>query len=156
MGHNAELEPSGGSGELCRSILEALPEWFGIAEAVDDYVALAERSPTIVAALNGDDVGFLTLVQHNPFSAEVAAMGVLPTLHRRGIGRMMLAHAERGLASAGVEFLQVKTLSATQPDEGYERTRAFYLADGFRPLEELPAVWGPESPALMLVKTVGG
>lgn len=60
----------------------------------------------------------------------------------------------RWLASAGVEFLQVKTLSAKHPDEGYEKTRAFYLAYGFRPLEEFPTLWSPESPALQLIKAI--
>ena len=33
--------------------------------------------------------------------------------------------------------------------------RAFYLACGFRPLEEFPTLWGPENPALQLVKRPG-
>ena len=56
----------------------------------------------------------------------------------------------------GVEFLQVKTLSGKHPDEGYKKTRAFYLADGFRPLEEFPNLWGLENPALQLIKVVAG
>ncbi len=81
-------------------------------------------------------------------------MAVLPQYHRRGIGRRMIAHAEHVLASEGVEFLQVKTLSANRPDEGYEQTRQFYLAYGFRPLEEFPELWGGENPALQMIKLV--
>ena len=81
-------------------------------------------------------------------------MAIVPDYHRCGIGRTMLKHVEASLARAGVEFLQVKTLSATHPDEGYEKTRAFYVAYGFRPLEEFPDLWGPENPALQLVKVV--
>ena len=55
--------------------------------------------------------------------------------------------SKAAFARAGTEFLQVKTLSAKHPDEGYEKTRAFYLAYGFRPLEEFPDLWSPESPA---------
>ena len=62
--------------------------------------------------------------------------------------------SKAAFARAGTEFLQVKTLSAKHPDEGYEKTRAFYLAYGFRPLEEFPTLWSPESPALQLIKTV--
>ncbi len=40
------------------------------------------------------------------------------------------------------------------PEEGYGKTRAFYLSYGFRPLEEFPNLWSPESPALQLVKAV--
>jgi ribosomal protein S18 acetylase RimI-like enzyme len=143
-----------GSGSICRRILGTLPTWFGIQESVEDYVAVADRSPTVIASLDGEDTGFLTLLHHSPYASEVYVMGVLPEHHRRGIGRQLLKHAEGGLARAGVEFLQVKTLSATHPDEGYEKTRAFYSAYGFRILEEFPMLWSAQSPALQLIKTV--
>jgi ribosomal protein S18 acetylase RimI-like enzyme len=89
-----------------------------------------------------------------PFAAEVYVMGVLPELHHRGIGRQMLDHVEHSLAVDGVEFLQVKTLSSSRPDDGYQRTRAFYFSCGFRPLEEFPTLWGPGNPALQMIKKV--
>ena len=145
-----------GSGSVGRAILGTLPTWFGIRESVEDYVSVADRSATVIASIDGEDVGFLTLVHHSPYASEVYVMAILPGHHRRGIGRTMLKHAEDTLGRAGVEFLQVKTLSAKHPDEGYERTRAFYLAYGFRPLEEFPNLWGPEHPALQLIKAVAG
>jgi hypothetical protein len=48
----------------------------------------------------------------------------------------------------------VKTLGPSRPDVGYDKTRAFYLAYGFRPLEEFPLLWDPANPALQLVKSV--
>ncbi len=111
-------------------------------------------APTTIASLHGEDIGFLTLVHHSPYAAEVYVMGVLPDHHRRGVGGKMLKHVEGSLTRAGVEFLQVKTLSAKHPDEGYEKTRAFYLAYGFRRLEEFPSLWSPENPALQLIKAV--
>jgi ribosomal protein S18 acetylase RimI-like enzyme len=143
-----------GSGEVCRAVLAELPTWFGIQDAVDDYIALADRTPTVVASAEGRDVGLLIVIHHSPYAAEVYLMGVLPERHRQGIGRQMLEHAEAALAAAGVEFLQVKTLSASRDDEGYAKTRAFYLAYGFRPLEEFPDLWNPQNPALQMVKVV--
>ena len=81
-------------------------------------------------------------------------MAVLPEHHRRGIGTSMLRHVENALAAAGVEFLQVKTLSDKNPDEDYAKTREFYLASGFRPLEEFPLLWDPWNPALQMVKYI--
>jgi hypothetical protein len=66
----------------------------------------------------------------------------------------MLSHAETILAANGVEFLQVKTLAPSKPDEGYEKTRAFYLAYGFRPLEEFRDLWDADNPALQMIKVV--
>ena len=143
-----------GSGPICRRVLEALPSWFGILESVENYVDAAERFPTTVASIDGDDVGILTWLVHTPFAAEVHVMGVLPEFHHRGIGRQMLVHVEDKLASDGVEFLQVKTLSPSKPDAGYEKTRAFYFSCGFRPLEEFPDLWDSHNPALQMVKTL--
>lgn len=153
VGVHLREQPTG-SGSICRSILGTLPTWFGIQQSVEDYVAVADRLPTLIASLDGEAIGFLTLIHHSPYASEVYVMAIVPDYHRRGIGRTMLKHVEASLARAGVEFLQVKTLSATHPDEGYEKTRAFYVAYGFRPLEEFPELWGPENPALQLVKVV--
>ncbi len=81
-------------------------------------------------------------------------MAVLPEFHRQGIGRALLGHAEAMLATDGVEFLQVKTRAPGTPDEGYDKTRAFYRAYGFRPLEEFRELWGVDNPALQMIKVV--
>ena len=143
-----------GSGPTCRRILDALPTWFGIPEAVDGYVAVADRTPSVIASVDGGDVGIATVVRHSPDAAEIHLMAVLPEHHRRGIGRAMLGHVEAGLARDGVEFLQVKTLSDRQPDAGYAKTRAFYGACGFRPLEEFPNLWDAQNPALQMIKSI--
>ena len=54
----------------------------------------------------------------------------------------------------GVRLLQVKTLGPSDPDEGYRRTRRFYQAVGFEPLEELVGLW-PGNPCLIMVKVLG-
>ncbi len=144
-----------GSGPICRRILDTLPTWFGIPASVDHYVEIADHSPTLIASLGDVDVGVLTVVTHNPYSAEIYVMAVRPEYHRHGIGRAMLRHAEDLLVIDGVEFVQVKTLSASRPDPGYEKTRAFYRAYGFRPLQEFPDLWDPQNPALQMVKVVG-
>jgi GNAT superfamily N-acetyltransferase len=142
------------SGEICRRVLATLPTWFGIPESVEDYVAKANEHPTVVATVGRADIGILTTVVHTPYAAEVYVMGVRPEHHRHGVGRQMLAVAETWLRERDIEYLQVKTLSPRHPDPGYVKTRDFYLAVGFRPLEEFPDLWQPENPALQMVKTL--
>ena len=48
----------------------------------------------------------------------------------------------------------MKTLAPSDPDPSYAATRAFYAAVGFLPLEELPQVWGPQNPCLLMVKAL--
>ena len=99
-------------------------------------------------------MGIATIKHHSPYAAEIYLMAIKPAFHRHGMGRLMLGRVERRLAADNVEFLQVKTLSAARDDEGYAKTRAFWLACGFRPLEEFPTLWDPSNPALQLIKTV--
>ena len=81
-----------------------LPTWFGIPQSVEEYVAVADRRPTIVASLEGEDVGFLTVLRHSSYSAEIYVMGVLPEHHHQGIGRRMVEHAEDSLARTASSF----------------------------------------------------
>jgi GNAT superfamily N-acetyltransferase len=144
----------GGAGDVCRMILDLLPSWFGIPDANDAYVRTAGTHPSVIASVSGDDVGITTVKLHSPYAAEVYLMAVKPRYHRAGIGTAMLHHLESALVARGVEFLQVKTLSASRPDRDYYKTRAFYLAYGFRPLEEFPTLWDPSNPALQLIKAI--
>jgi ribosomal protein S18 acetylase RimI-like enzyme len=97
-------------------------------------------------------LGFLSLKQHNPFSAEIYVMAVHPGAQRGGIGRALVVAAEVHIRRLGVEYLQVKTLGSSRPDEGYACTRAFYEAMGFRPLEEFKQIWDENNPCLVMVK----
>ena len=136
----------------CEHILRALPQWFGIPEAIDFYVAQIEHLPTFLATSGNETVGFMTVLKHNAYSAELLVLGVLSDWHRQGIGRALLAASENWLRTDGIEFLQVKTLGPSCSDEAYERTRLFYERMGFRPLEEFKTLWDEENPCLLMVK----
>jgi GNAT superfamily N-acetyltransferase len=143
----AEVESPPERSRLCESILRALPDWFGIEEATAAYIRDVAELPTFAV---GED-GFLSLKLHNARAAEIYVLGVLPDRHRRGVGRALLAAAEDYLRARGVEYLQVKTLGSSHADEGYERTRLFYEACGFVPLEEIHGLW-ESNPCLLMVK----
>ncbi|MCG8591674.1 MAG: GNAT family N-acetyltransferase [Proteobacteria bacterium] len=136
----------------CERILAALPEWFGIPATNEEYIHGLAKRTAFVARLDGTEVGFLALERHFPAAAEIHVLAVDPTRHRQGIGRALVSHAEAWLRSEGVEILHVKTLGPSDPHPPYADTRAFYAAEGFRPVFETTALWGPENPALVLVK----
>jgi len=148
-----EIQP-GGAGAVCALILDELPGWFGIPEANADYATAAENHPTVVATIAGVPAGVLTTIQHTRSAAEVYVMAVRPAHHREGIGAAMLGFAEQHLSIEGVRFLQVKTLADTHPDSGYAKTRSFYSACGFEPLEVFPTLWDVESTALQMIKVI--
>lgn len=135
-------------------ILRALPDWFGIEDSLLEYVDAARRLPGFLARLGGDVVGVLLVARHFPESAEIHLMAVHPEHHRQGIGRALVVAAVDHLAADGTRLLQVKTLAASHPSEHYARTRRFYQAMGFLPLEELPNLW-PGNPCLVMVRVLG-
>jgi ribosomal protein S18 acetylase RimI-like enzyme len=140
-------------GALARAILSGLPEWFGIPESVDEYVASCERLPMFaVEADDGAHVGFLALKRQSRVATEAYVLGVARAWHRRGCGRALFAAAEQDLVAQGVRYLTVKTLAASDPDPNYAATRLFYEGIGFEPIEEFPTLWGPENPALLMLK----
>jgi GNAT superfamily N-acetyltransferase len=143
-------------------LLRALPQWFGIEASNAAYVEDARRLPACLAwpataptRPDGGDAGaagVLLLERHFPGAAEICLLLVDPAYHRQGAGRALVAAAQASLVSDGVEFLQVKTLGPSHPDEGYQRTRKFYAAVGFTPLEEIHGLWDPENPCLIMIK----
>jgi GNAT superfamily N-acetyltransferase len=152
-----------GQGAAAERILRALPDWFGIESALLDYVRAADELDTFVVvvarpACGGREfrpdqvIGFVTLKETSEDALELHVMGVLPAWQRRGAGRALVERAASYARAEGFSLLHVKTLAPSDPDPGYAATRAFYAAAGFRPLETLPQVWGPENPCLLMVR----
>jgi GNAT superfamily N-acetyltransferase len=140
-----------GEGQACEKIMRALPEWFGIPESIVAYARAAEMWETCVAVRSGAVIGFLTLQHHNSQAAEIHVMAVAKEHHGHGVGRRLVEWAERSLTARAIEYLQVKTLGPSRPNESYARTRGFYAHLGFVPLEE-NNLWGDVNPCLILVK----
>jgi len=107
-----------------------------------------------VARDKGIIVGFLTLTLHNKFTAEIHVMGVNREFHRKGVGKDLVTYAESYLKERGFKFLTVKTLSPSRECLEYEKTRKFYIALGFIPLEEFKTLWGEDNPCLFLAKPI--
>ena len=150
---NLKIEgPLTNQSTICGPILRSLPDWFGIEKAILGYECEIDRLPTFLAKDDGIVLGFISLKQHFPASAEIYVMGVLPEAHRLGIGRALVTAAEAHARRLGIEYLQVKTLGPTNQDPGYARTRVFYNAMGFVPMEEFKKIWDENNPCLILVK----
>ena len=141
-------------GKHVEPILRALPEWFGIEKATLQYIKDADTMPTMLVRDEGEVIGFLTIHMHFTETAEIHCMGILPQFHRQGIGKLMCESLELYLKKNGALYLQVKTLAEQRECEEYERTRKFYLAMGFSPLEVFPTLWDESNPCLVMVKSL--
>lgn len=97
----------------------------------------------------------LLLWRHFPTAAEIHLLAVRRDWHRRGVGTALVTSAERMAGADGANLLSVKTLGPSHPDPNYRRTRAFYHALGFLPVQELHGLW-PDNPCLIMVKPLVG
>lgn len=73
---------------VSRRILEALPEWFGVADAREAYIREAADLPMAGAKDSaGLIVGFATHRRQTEAAIELPLIAVLPAHHRQGHGR---------------------------------------------------------------------
>jgi GNAT superfamily N-acetyltransferase len=144
------------AGADCASILAELPEWFGMPQSNAAYIARAEREQAWIAEDGAEAVGIMILADPGFAAIDIHLLAVRRRAHRRGIGRALVRHAVSETRALGRSYLTVKTRGPSLPYEPYERTRAFYEAAGFTPLEEFTAIWGPENPCLIMVMPLPG
>jgi len=149
-----EVVSQGRRSQICDIVLRALPDWFGIDESIVDYVSDVRNMPFAVAIVDDNVVGFVALMEHNSSTAEIHIMGILPEYHRHGIGRQLVGWCEQFVVATEREFLTVKTLDKSRPNESYAKTRLFYTAMGFKPLEVFPLLWDPSNPCLFMAKYI--
>jgi N-acetylglutamate synthase-like GNAT family acetyltransferase len=138
-------------GTICADILGTLRQWFGAAGNAQ-YAREVEALPMFGVMKDGAVAGFLALKPHTPHAMEILVMGVRPEFHRTRLGHVLMVRAIEYAKESGVRYLTLKTLSASQPNEFYARTRKFYEAWGFVPIEEFPAPWNPDDPAWLMLK----
>ena len=151
----AEVAASQDKSAICNDILRALPNWFGVEESIVDYVAgVADKH--FFAIYDGDAaIGFVSLLVHNPHTAEIYVMGIKDAYHRQGLGKKIVAICEDFCRAHNMDFLTVKTLAPTREDANYDKTRMFYTSVGFKPLEVFPTLWDEANPCLFMAKYVG-
>ncbi|MBT6203172.1 MAG: GNAT family N-acetyltransferase [Alphaproteobacteria bacterium] len=140
--------------EIAETILRDLPDWFGIEEALMNYVAAASGLPTVIARTEGEVVGFASLERGAEAALDVHVIGVRQASHRQGVGQALITALAERARDQGAHLLTVKTLSASVGDPFYGRTHRFYKSMGFLPAAELPLLWGSENPCLLMVKVL--
>src|SRR4030066_252444 len=79
--------PCFNKGGDCEPILRSLPAWFGIEQAIAQYVTDIDHLPTFLVYESGEVIRFLSIKQHYATSAEIYVMGIRQDVHRHGIGR---------------------------------------------------------------------
>lgn len=146
------------SSEKCactRKVLESLPEWFGIKEALDDYVVKAAEFPFWAALdTNNNCIGFFSAKTHYGHTGEIFVCGILPEYHHLGIGKLLYSKVEEYFIHRGCKYAIVETLSDIVDSKPYENTRRFYQSIGFEPLLTLTEMWDRGNFCLIMIKSL--
>ncbi|MGC8915433.1 MAG: GNAT family N-acetyltransferase [Thermoanaerobaculum sp.] len=133
------------------------PEEVAIAlELVDDRLRLGSQSHYrfLVAGEGGAVLGFACW---GPIPATLDAVdlywiAVHPRVQGQGLGRTLLANAEREMTTQGRHRVYVET--STRPQ--YAPTRAFYLACGYELVALLPDYYAPGDGKAIFCKVLAG
>ena len=136
----------------CREILATLGDWFGLPDANEAYFKALQVLPAAVISRDDRILGLAAVEETAPGSIEVHVMAVDRAAHRSGLGAELMAWCERAARERAARWLHLKTRGPTTWDDGYERTRQFYEAQGFERLFESLTEWGSEDAALVYVK----
>ena len=138
----------------CDAIVAGLPYHFGNAEGRRMCADAVRSQPGLVATLEGDVVGFLTLARPYPHSAEITWLAVRADLRRHGIGRELVDRAAVDLRAEGRRVLLAFTVSPVgdedEPPDGYAATRAFYRRAGFVDARDVPELWAGDRAMLVV------
>ena len=106
---------------ITRSILTALPEWFGIPESTENYIRESANEIMVASFEEEKANGFLCLKETGKDTVELAVMGVLKEYHRNGIGKALFETAKKVACEKGYSFIQVKTIQMGKYED-YDKT----------------------------------
>ena len=153
-----QLTDSAEKQAVTRLILEALPEWFGIPEAREEYIRESAGRIFFCAYDRNRPVGFLYLKETGNATVELYVMGIRKEYHRQGIGRLLFRRF-LGAALSLPDKLSVKhgvyqKFVQMGKYEEYDRTNRFYLALGFREFEVFPTLWDEGNPCQVYVMSL--
>ena len=140
--------------QIARAVLESLPEWFGIAEAREEYIRDSAGLFFAAAYDQGRPIGFICLKETGRATAELYVMGVLKEYHRKGVGRRLIEWAKETARQKGYSFIRVKTVQMNKYDD-YDDTNRFYQAMGFKEFAVFPTLWDENNPCRIYAAYIG-
>lgn len=103
-------------------ILHSLPDWFGIEEAIGNYVESASRRDSFLAVMDGEVIGVALVDRHFPESAELTLIAVQAGRRGAGIGaaqrRLDDSHRGGAQTTSGAHRRPIIRGCLLRPDQG--------------------------------------
>jgi GNAT superfamily N-acetyltransferase len=122
-----------GDAEAIVEVARSLPAWFN-AEGLASISGDVHEHPGWVAEVGATLAGIALDRPTDAGGAELSWIGVAPSLHRQGLGTLLLNAVCAGARARGVRALTVSTVADNVDDAPYDATRTCYRARGFADL----------------------
>lgn len=122
---------------LCKEITEDLPEYFGLPECNEQYYQGIQSKINFSLAVDGKEIGLISIDFPYPNSANIYWMGILKAHHHQGYGAQLIGIASQYAKQHRAKMITVETLSPKESDENYLKTFRFYESVGFIPMFDL-------------------
>lgn len=135
---------------LVLDIAKSLPEFFtqkGVELINSDF----HSQKGFVFRMNDRPVGFVMYFS-NQGGAEIGWMGVKPEFQGKEIGTQLLKYLKKELIENKCSSLIVKTLDESVDYKPYEKTRAFYIKNGFKKSHVIDHPENPECEAELVLR----
>ncbi len=149
-----QIEAAKTKSEICREVLQDLPEWFGIEDANKSYMDGVKNKPMFAAYHQHELLGFYSIEEENQYTLNMYVLGVKKRYHKAGIGHALQKAVETYAIAHKYRFLIVLTLAAKHPDQHYKLTRNFYKKEGFYPIYQNDTIWDQKNPAQIYLKPI--
>lgn len=123
--------------ELCKQIIEKLPDYFGVPESNKKYIEGVKSCINFVAVNVKDRLniaGMLSLNFPYPENSSIYWMGINPGFHGQGAGTLLVQAASNYAKNHKVKYMIVETLAPFEADPNYLKTYQFYQKQEFVPL----------------------
>lgn len=131
-------------------IAKSLTAYFN-AEGLENIKKDTAKDILFGAYLKGEMAGFVVYRELNSEAIELIWIAVKKEYQKQGIGGKLVQVSLKQIDKK-YKLCEVKALSETNRDKGYELTRSFYKQLGFIPLETINPYPGWKDPCQIFIK----
>lgn len=136
---SVSIEPAAdceATARFAAEVMNALPMWFGRPDSNAAYARGMASRDCFLASVEKRGVGLMALEYQFGATCNVWWLAVLPGMHRRGVGKALLATAEQEAHKRNMRMMAVLTMGPSAESPEYALTRRFYEASGYKPFVE--------------------